>query len=386
MYLFVDGQPVILTFDQVEQIYYQFFVREFGSISLTQWRGSYEYQALYPAMQASVENGILTDRAITAQLQALADANEQLKRPAVLVSRVPERFAEVGYVATIREATLATAGIVAICVDYERNVIHNERSLTVGNNGTVIYGYNSGSYGALDKNFFDGLEIQFFHTNSDYLSPTRIITADDLPFPNHLTQVEIVFAGYSSTPQIFTWDIATTAYINAVTGLADWIAGKDTLAMPFYFTADDTTDAAEQDEFIKDLIALEMLPAGQFMEGDIFGDYVLSNGQTITIQWSTPTIHNVDWNYTITRDRNSSFPVDDVDTIVAKFNANFLAQNPLGNDITPDTYLTTADLPWAAKIAATYSIDGAPFTDAIYQATFDQKFISVLQPADVVIV
>jgi hypothetical protein len=114
--------------------------------------------------------------------------------------------------------------------------------------------------------------------------------------------------------------------------------------------------------------------------------YVLTNGQTINIAWSTPTDELVQWKYTITRDRNSSFPVDDVDTVVSKFDANFLAQNPLGNDITPDTYLTTVDLPWASKIVATYSLNGGAYTDAIYEATFNQKFLSTLEPADVVIV
>lgn len=125
MFMFIDGQPVILTFEQVEQLYYQAFIAEFGEISITQWRGSYEYKTLYPAIQLMVENGTITQEAIDAALNTIQELNEEIKRPAVLHSRVAERFAEEGYIATIRVADLANKGIVAICVDYTPDAEQN---------------------------------------------------------------------------------------------------------------------------------------------------------------------------------------------------------------------------------------------------------------------
>jgi hypothetical protein len=386
MFIFLDGQPVVLTFEQVEGLFYNAFINEFGElsgVSLAQWKGSYEYQAMYPAIQLMVENGVITNEMINEVLLALTETNAQLKRPAVLVSRVPERFAEAGYVATIREADIVTAGIVAICVDYSRDPVHLDRVLTVGNDGGIAYGFSG--FGSLVPDSFNGQLINELVCYSDYSQPTRM-NSNSLQFPDHLTTVDVFFVGLGLVT--FTWNGVTFHYENSDTLLADFIVLNDTLDVDLYFTADDTFTPATiaDDETVRDLIALEMLPAGQFMEGDVMLPYVLTNGQTINIAWSTPTDELVQWKYTITRDRNSSFPVDDVDTIVSKFDANFLAQNPLGNDITPDTYLTTVDLPWASKIVATYSLNGGAYTDAIYEATFNQKFLSTLEPADVVIV
>lgn len=119
MFTFVDGRPIVLPFKQVEQLFYQAFVDRFpeAATSKTQFLGSYEYQALYPAMQLMVENGELTLDALNEVLISIEQINQEIRRPAVLQSRVTERFAEFGYEATIRAADATTKGIVAICVD-----------------------------------------------------------------------------------------------------------------------------------------------------------------------------------------------------------------------------------------------------------------------------
>ena len=117
MFIFIDGQETVLDFEQVEQLVHQAYIDRWGTISMAQWRGSYEYQALYPFIQLMVENGNLTLQAINEALESLAQIGEEIKRPAVLHSRVSERFLEDGYIAVPREPTLATAGIMAVCVD-----------------------------------------------------------------------------------------------------------------------------------------------------------------------------------------------------------------------------------------------------------------------------
>ena len=266
MFIFLDGRPVVLTFEQVEQMYYQAFIAEFGDISITQWRGSYEYQALYPAIQLMIENGAITETAMNTVLQSIATINEQIKRPAVLVSRVADRFAEIGYEATIRPADINTKGIVAICVDY-------------------------------------------------------------VPEPT-------------------------------------------------------------EDRIIADLIAFEMLPAGQFVEGSISLPYVLSNGQSIDVKWEIPTSAPILWRTTITRAVNSSYPVDDVDTIVTRFLENFKNIARLGMDITPASYYEiTRDAPWASLILNEYSLDdGGAWSSAIIPSVYTDLYIAELPPANVVII
>ena len=128
MLLFIRGEVVILTVEQNIQLLYQEYVAEFGDISFTQWTGSKEYEIAYATAQRMYKNAIKMQEAIDGISNFVVETNEVIKRPAVLHSRVSERFLEEldpdgnPYVATIRQATEATRGIIAICVDYERTV------------------------------------------------------------------------------------------------------------------------------------------------------------------------------------------------------------------------------------------------------------------------
>lgn len=263
MFLFVDGQPVVLTFNQVEQRYYAAFVTEFpeAEVSLSQWRGGYEYQTLYPAMQQMVENGAMTLEALNEVLGTIAAINESIRRPAVLASRVTERFKEFGYEATVRAPDLSTKGIVAICVEQK---------------------------------------------------------------------------------------------------------GGD-------------------DAFIGELIRDEMLPVGQFMDGDVVFETAFSNGQPVDIKWTLPTPSPLMFKLTIDRKRGSPHPEDTVDQIITKFNANYAAQMGIGIDVTPATYMTTVDLKWAASVLVQHSTDGATWTDAVIAAAYNVRYDATLDPANVVI-
>lgn len=119
MFMFVDGRPIVLTFEAVEQLFFQAFLDEFpeAQVSFTQWRGSYEYQTTYPMIQLMVENGVITRDSLAYVLDSIARVNAAILRPAALHSRVPERFKELGFEATLRAPDASTRGIVAICVD-----------------------------------------------------------------------------------------------------------------------------------------------------------------------------------------------------------------------------------------------------------------------------
>ena len=266
MFMFVDGLPFIATFDQVEQLFYEAFVNEFGSISITQWRASYEYQALYPAIQLMIENGAITQNSLSYIEDSILTLNEKIQLPAVLVSQVASRFKLENYEATIRQANISTKGIVAICVDYVSDAI--------------------------------------------------------------------------------------------------------------------------QDRKICDLIALEMLPAGQFMEGNISLPYVFSNGQSFDIKWSTPTLINIEFKIDLIISNNSEYIVDDVDHIVDKFLKNFSDMAKVGMDITTEKYYEiTRDAPWASSLYTTYSLDnGATWLDAIINVNYADKYIGTLKNSNVDIV
>jgi len=127
MFQWIDGKPKILNFAEVEALYYESFIKEFDNISISQWRGSYEYQCIYPAIQLMIENGAMTQIALDETLKVIHKINLKIKRPAVLVSRATERLLEAGYIASIREATQATRGEVALCIDYTQTPEDDEK-------------------------------------------------------------------------------------------------------------------------------------------------------------------------------------------------------------------------------------------------------------------
>lgn len=125
MFLFVDGEIIILSVEQVLELYYQEYVSEFGSISRSQFEGSQEYEISYANAQRDHKNAVIIYQGLQVTFNAITEQNQQIKRPAVLHSRVSERFLEAGYIASIRLADLATRGIVAICVDYTPDAEQN---------------------------------------------------------------------------------------------------------------------------------------------------------------------------------------------------------------------------------------------------------------------
>ena len=268
MILFIDGRIIVTTVKQNIDLYYQTYLLEFDDISRTQWEGSQEYEIAYANAQRDHQNAVIFQQTLARFGDSIANINNEIKRPAVLHSRVSERFAEAGFIGTIRQADDITKGVVAIAVDY-----------------------TSDSGGVLD------------------------------------TQ-------------------------------------------------------------IAELIAFEMLPAGQHMVGAISKSVALSNGQAITVQWAEPVQHDVVFNITLTVDPTSQHPVDNVDTIVARFLENFNEQNRLGNNITPASYYQIAvDAPWSSEIVTTYELDASGmFVDDIYYANYDDKFNGTLVNADVTIV
>lgn len=260
----MDGQPVVLTFAQVESLYYQAFIGRFpeANVSITQWRGSYEYQAIYPEIQMMVENGVIMSDSLNQVMGTIAAENQRIYRPAALHTRVPERFAQAGLEATIRQATIDTRGIVAICVD----------------------------------------------------------------------------------------------------------------------------QGATPDSVIGDLIRDEILPAGQFMEGDIEYPTAISNGQPVTIRWTHPIELTATFRVTLTKSRNTPYPVDSPDQVVEIFNDSYARIMGLGLDVVPDKYLTTLNLPWAAAIVTECDpTGGTTYSPNIVLADFNQRYAGVLMAENVII-
>lgn len=264
MFKFVGGRPAVLTFEQVEALYYASFIKRFPDsvVSISQWRGSYEYQCLYADIQMLIENGLIMADSLDVVMGTIKEENIAIYRPAALMTRVPERFEQAGMIATIRKADETNKGIVALCIDAQGK------------------------------------------TNQE----------------------------------------------------------------------------------IAELIRGEVLPAGQVMEGEVTYDTAISNGQSITIKWTTPIDLIASFKVTLTRSRNSPHPTDTPEVIIEKFMAEYNRRMGLGLDITPDLYLSPIMVPWASSIVIECDpLGNAAFAPGVVPVSFNQRYAAELLPANVVI-
>lgn len=383
MFMFVDGRPVVLSFALVEGLYYKAFMAKFpdAQVSITQWRGSYEYQAIYPDIQMIVETGVITQDAMDHIGQSIVQANEAIHRPACLYSRVPERFKELGFEATIRIATEATKGTVAICVDQERVVEDYGSTVTPASGGTEYpneIGWRLGKFGAMTDQVLFGRQIR---------SLTTMTTAPDIvyldfqaeythaPFVATIGGIAVTFTQTGPGSGSYTGPSAEAyALIRASAGVNILVEVAD----------GSTVGVGGSDDVIAAVIRDEMLPGGQWMEGNIVYPTAISNGQPIDIKWAVPVDTPYNFRATITRKRGSPYPEQTVDQIIELFNANFDEQMGIGTDITPNTYLTVRDLPWASSVLVEWS-DGTNWRNDDETAYYSTRYLANMAPANVVI-
>lgn len=385
MFLFVDGQPVVLRFNQVEQRYYAAFVDQFpeAEVSMSQWRGSYEYQTLYPAMQQMVENGALTLDALNEVLGTIAAANESIRRPAVLSSRVAERFKELGYEATSRVADATNKGIVAICVDQER-AAPPVRTMTIGVNSTNPE--NAGftpAFGSIDSaTLANNCIITTLASEGAagsqnsymYTSPSFGVAGDSMT--GTFNGAAVTWVNSTSVPG--QWDCSGQ-------GVAEYLRANVGGSATFTFDVD-AVAVNDDDELIGNLIRDEMLPVGQHMEGDVVYPTALSNGQPIDIKWTVPVDAWRNYRVNITRKRGSPYPENTVDEIITIFSANFDGAMGIGSDVTPQVYLTVRDLPWASSVLVEWQDGVGDWYSGDLPSNYNTRPIAGLSPANVVIV
>lgn len=382
MFKFVGGRPAVLTFSQVEALYYASFIKRFPEsvVSISQWRGSYEYQCIYPDIQMLVENGAIMNDSLDKVMGTIADENMAIYRPASLMTRVPERFAQAGYEATIRRPDATTKGVVALCVDQKRTP-NTKAILTAAADGAGHVGWDTGLYGDLTPSTAYGRQLVEFWASSAYqdmiiLSFTESFSISEMKVSVDGIIYDVVpFQGVQPTEKYRIYDAYLYNTIMAGDGVQfslEWMDGAS---------------INNDDQTIAELIRDELLPAGQLMEGDITYQTALSNGQAITIKWTTPVDLIASFKVTLTRSRNSPHPTDTPETVIEKFMAEYNRRMGLGMDITPDLYLSPFMVPWAASIVTECDpLGGAAFAPGIVQTSFNQRYAAVLLPENVVIV
>lgn len=111
--------PVDLT--EMMNDYYKSHVEVWGDDTLTQdrFRGSKEYELYYTAAQVDAHQQSYFAETFEKLKDYIKLKNEKIQRPTPINDRIVSFFFEkYGFKASVRQPTLATRGILAICLDY----------------------------------------------------------------------------------------------------------------------------------------------------------------------------------------------------------------------------------------------------------------------------
>lgn len=187
------------------------------------------------------------------------------------------------------------------------------------------------------------------------------------------------------------------ASIENATGLPVSIA-QATDARRGLYIAIDYDDSTADDE-LRQTIANSIFRnqgAGIATYGDIAKQVPIKDSQPANIKWSqamhldesgNPVAGKGELNFklTITTSRNSSAAVDDTETVINKFLANFDSLAKIGKDIEPESYFEIVrDAPYAANISCQYQLDDGSWTDAIKQVDYNEAYAAKLNTSNVI--
>ncbi len=154
-----------------------------------------------------------------------------------------------------------------------------------------------------------------------------------------------------------------------------------------YSTNPDLVDGPELEYLIGSWLEKTRVVAGVVTVGDIEQIIVIEDSIPETYRWTLAKETPIKFKTTIIQSRTTSSVIETLDTIAAKFNANFAERYWVGRDLEPERYLEiNTDCEYAADIITSYSLDdGETWLTEPYQSTYDVKFVGELDAGDITI-
>lgn len=104
--------------------YYQFHVAEWDQEGLTldRFEGSKEYELYYTAAQVDVQQQAFYAQTFEKLKNYITVKNQKIVRPTPINDRIIDHFqSKYGFITSVRQPTIDTRGILAICIDYTRS-------------------------------------------------------------------------------------------------------------------------------------------------------------------------------------------------------------------------------------------------------------------------
>lgn len=353
---------------------------QFGTSYTTEtFIGTNHYKFFYALAQRLQENEVKTSEIFTLVQQYFAITNERIQRPVATNPGLIEAFEDEDFVASVKAMIEVDAGKVNICVDVLDD--HARGIVTITSYANLVSGTDDAvTVGATVFTAQAGAATP--GTSTFQAATSNIATAASLcaQINAHATAGALVEATVEDAIVTIRHKTQGTAantfvltYTDNDTNVGATVSGSGTLLGGTGATGDYDDTRLEVATIIKNSVV-----AGALTRGSEVETIVLSNGQAFDFRFHLPARVEPDLRLTITLSDNNQVVIDSPEVIKQRLLDNIEAKYRLGRDFEPQKYFTTVDAPWASEVLLEYDI-GSGFTDAIFEADFDDLFEVLLE-------
>lgn len=378
------------SFNELMDLLRQGVNTQFGTSYTTEsFVGTNLYKYFYQLVQMAQENEVKTAEIFQKLQQYIALTNEAIQRPSVSNPGLLEAFASEDYVVSVRPATEATRGIIAICVDIAETVTgaraRGEIEVT--------------SYDALVDGSADDIDVG----STTFVAQAGAATPGDATFQaassNAATAASLaaqINAHATAKTEVRARAVGNFVYLEAV---QPGTAGNS-LALVYTdnnpssagiavsdATLEGGTAASAQWPDVKLEIATlikNFVVAGLVSEGAQSQNITLSNGQEFAFKFGLPTRIPILLRLTASESENSAVTTPSDEAIRSEIFAQINARYRLGWNFEPQRYFNLEDAQWAQELVLEYSFDdGDTWTDNVYDAAFDEILTFGLEDIEV---
>ncbi len=128
----------------------------------------------------------------------------------------------------------------------------------------------------------------------------------------------------------------------------------------------------------------QSVAAGIVTQGDQVTTLVLTNGQSFDFKFKSPNKITPLLRLTITLSENNQLVVGNPDDVKTRLMSNIAANYRIGKNFEPQRYFTIVDAPWAQTVLLEYKIGAGSWTNAVYDANYDDLFVINLANIEIV--
>lgn len=336
--------------------------------------GTNFYKYFYTLVQRLQESEVKTSEIFIKLQEYITQTNLRISRPVCTNPGLVEKFATLGFTASVKPMVDADAGKSSICVDVVDN--HARGNITITNYANLVSGtHDTVTVGAT---VFTAQSTSVTPGDGTFQAATsNAATADSLAaqINAHATAGALVYA----------WAYGAIVYIRALAGgtagnsialdYTDHDSNVGATKSDTTLSGGDAVDAEDEYDDVRETIAdiiKDSVAAGVVTQGTEVVSKSLTNGQSFDFKFFLPSRPTTYLKLTTILSENNEEVIKTPEEVKAILLANIAEKYKLGKDFEPQKYFSVADAPWAGSVLLEYSFDNSSWVSTIRETAFNE--------------